>query len=99
MGLADTLGKDDRAEIRTSDLIKLVKKAERCRLLLEAVDAGIPYQDIRRIFGRNDELDEYKNTGLTPDQIHEIDELYAEKCAEVFRLRKEVQEATRGDDE
>lgn len=33
-------------------------------------------------------LGEYEDTGLTPEQIREIDRLYAEKCREVAELRQ-----------
>ena len=36
-------------------------------------------------------LRQYEDTGLTPDQILEIDELYAEKCREVAELQKEAE--------
>lgn len=35
-----------------------------------------------------DRLSEYEDTGLTPDQIRQIDILYVEKCREVAELRK-----------
>ena len=35
------------------------------------------------------ELQEYKNLGLTLEQLKEIDKLYLEKCQEVNRLSKE----------
>lgn len=35
---------------------------------------------------------EYEETGLTPDQIKEIDVLYAMKCKEVASLEKAMQE-------
>ena len=35
-----------------------------------------------------DRLSEYEDTGLTPEQIRQIDDLYAEKCREVAELRK-----------
>jgi len=34
-------------------------------------------------------LGHYENTGLTPEQLTEIDKLYAEKCREVAELRKQ----------
>ena len=43
-------------------------------------------------------LKKYEDTGLTPDQIREIDRLYLEKCEEVNRLRNEldaIKQATR----
>lgn len=33
-------------------------------------------------------LKNYEQTGLTPEQIREIDRLYAEKCREVAELRQ-----------
>lgn len=35
-----------------------------------------------------DKLGQYEDTGLTPEQIREIDRLYAEKCKEVAEYRK-----------
>lgn len=35
-----------------------------------------------------DALAAYEDTGLTPEQIREIDRLYAEKCREVAELRQ-----------
>ena len=35
-----------------------------------------------------DRLAEYEDTGLTPDQIREIDRIYSEKCREVAELQK-----------
>lgn len=35
-----------------------------------------------------EELKAYKDTGLTPAQICEIDRLHAEKCREVAQLKK-----------
>lgn len=32
-------------------------------------------------------LAEYERTGLTPDQIREVDRLYLEKCREVNQLK------------
>lgn len=36
-------------------------------------------------------LAKYENTGLTPEQICEMDELYREKCRKVTELRKQKQ--------
>ena len=40
-------------------------------------------------------LKEYEDLELTPEQIREIDRLYAEKCREVAELKKELDEAQR----
>lgn len=38
------------------------------------------------------ELQEYKNLGLTLEQLKEIDKLYLEKCQEINRLTAELEE-------
>lgn len=38
--------------------------------------------------GPIDRLTEYEDTGLTPEQIREIDKLYAEKCKELAEINK-----------
>ncbi len=38
--------------------------------------------------GPTDRLAEYEDTGLTPEQIREIDRLYAEKCKELAEINK-----------
>lgn len=35
-----------------------------------------------------DRLGQYEDTGLTPEQIREIDQLYSEKCREVAEYQK-----------
>ena len=35
-----------------------------------------------------DRLSEYEDTGLTPEQIRQIDDLYTEKCREEAELRE-----------
>ena len=37
-------------------------------------------------------LKEYEDLELTPEQIREVDRLYAEKCKEVAELKKEIEE-------
>ena len=37
-----------------------------------------------------DRLGQYEDTGLTPEQIREIDRLYAEKCKEVAEYRERL---------
>lgn len=38
-------------------------------------------------------LAEYERTGLTPEQIREVDRLYLEKCQEVNRLNDNIHES------
>lgn len=37
------------------------------------------------------ELKEYKDTGLTPEKIREIDKLHMEKCVEVNKLKAKLE--------
>ena len=37
----------------------------------------------------------YEETGLTPDQIRQMDKLYAEKCREVNELKRRISESHR----
>ena len=48
------------------------------------------------LYGVAAKLKDYEETGLAPDQIRNMDELYLEKCEEVNRLKSEIQRL-RGD--
>lgn len=41
------------------------------------------------IYGALCKLKDYENTGLSPDQIYQIDTMYEDKCKEVALLKKE----------
>lgn len=47
-------------------------------------------EEDRRLLLYLEELKKYKETGLTPEQIIEIDKLYAQKCKEVEKMKKEI---------
>lgn len=65
---------------------------------------GLPWEYIRegktiteevyeRLYGVFWKLMEYEDTGLDPEQIWEMDELFREKCQEVAELRGSFEEA------
>ena len=84
MGLVDSFAAEDRVEVKYSDFYKLVRAEAERALLENAVFAGVPREQILKMLsGQNDELEEYRKTGLSPDQIREMDKFYAEKCKEV----------------
>ena len=84
MGLVDSFVAEDRVEVKYSDFYKLVRAEAEKALLKNAVFAGVPREQILKMLsGQNDELEEYRKTGLSPDQIREMDKFYAEKCKEV----------------
>lgn len=45
----------------------------------------------RELYGAVCKLKDYEKTGLMPEQIVEMDELYLEKCKEVAKLQKELE--------
>lgn len=74
----------ERLTIRNSEGIGVLKQpfeCERCGDLqwsLPDLGNGSPV----------DRLAEYEDTGITPEQIREIDRLYAEKCKELSEIQK-----------
>ena len=84
MGLADVFGPEDKVEAKYSDFYKMIRADVEKTLLKNAIFAGVPREQILKMLsGQNDELEEYRKTGLSPDQIREMDQFYAEKCKEV----------------
>lgn len=67
-----------------------------CERLAAYEDTGLEPKDIPtalemcKIKLGLDNLKEYQNTGLAPDQILQMDKLYRKKCGELAELRKEV---------
>ena len=51
---------------------------------------GIELKQIFEIIKAAAKLEEYEDTGLTPEQIREIDKLYAEVCKENHKLKGEI---------
>lgn len=49
MGLADAFGKEDRVEIKTSDLFTLLKAGARSELVMNAVNCNVPHRYIREM--------------------------------------------------
>lgn len=76
----------NRLTVRNSEGIGVLKQpfqCERCGDLqwsLPDLGEGSP----------TDRLAEYESIGLLPEQLKEIDKLYAEKCKEVAKLQKEL---------
>ena len=92
MGLADTLGAEDRVPVKYSDFLDMARGLEQVRLIKNALACDIPYAQIRGMLtGKNDELEAYRKTGLTPDKIHEIDTLYSELAREKAELKAELE--------
>ena len=84
MGLVDTFSAEDRIQVKYSDYYRLVRAEAEKQLIKNGIHAGIPREQILKMLsGQNDELEEYRKTGLTPEQIREMDRLYAEKCKDV----------------
>lgn len=65
--------------LREGVLVKEKRGEKEIKVLFEEVDDG---------YHAMCTLKAYEDTGLTPEQIQEIDHLYAEKCREVIELRQ-----------
>lgn len=99
MGLADAFGKEETVNIKVSEFCRLAKSEEREEIIRNALSAGIPLEITRMLFtGESPELREYKETGLTPEKIREMDKLYLQKCEElneaVRQLTTKIEEKT-----
>ena len=95
MGLADVISAEDRVEVKFSDFYKLVRAEAQKDLLRNAIYAGVPREQVLKMLtGQNDELEEYRKTELTPEQIREMDRLYAEKCKDlaIMKVEKDLME-------
>lgn len=58
--------------------------------------AVITQQTYEKMYGALFKLKDYENTGLTPEQIEEMDRLYEEKCREVTEWKKRADELAGG---
>jgi hypothetical protein len=95
MGMMDAFNPEDRVQIKISDLYRLMKEGTKAEFILNAVNCEVPYSHIREmVSGKNDELAAYKDTGLTPDKIKDIDTEYQKICKELADLRKQNEELT-----
>lgn len=90
MGLVDSFSAEDRVEVKYSDFYRMVKAEAELQFLRNAVVAEVPYEEVLKMMtGRNSLLEEYRKTELTPDQIREMDRLYAEICKDKAILTAE----------
>lgn len=61
MGLADTFGREDRAEVTFSDFYKLMREASKAELVMNAVNCNVPHRYIREMAsGKSEEPEEVR---------------------------------------
>lgn len=64
---------------------------------------GVPWKDLytgsvitqelsEKLYGALRKLLEYEKSGLDPEDLERLDELYREKCEEIARLKEELYE-------
>lgn len=64
---------------------------------------GVPWKDLyvgsvitkeinEKLYGALCKLMEYEESGLTPEELERLDELYREKCEEIARIKEELYE-------
>ena len=68
----------------------MLKEGAKAEYLLNAVKCEVPYQYIVQMAtGKSGELQDYKDTQLTPDNIKELQSNYDKLCADVQKYKEE----------
>lgn len=76
MGMLDAIQSEDRIQVKYSDFYALVKGAAKAELLVNAALTEVPHKYMRCMMtGKNDLLEEYKGTGVIPEEIKGMQEL------------------------
>ena len=76
MGMLDAIQSEDRIQVKYSDFYALVKGAAKAELLVNAALTDVPHKYMRCMMtGKNDLLEEYKGTGVIPEEIKGMQEL------------------------
>ena len=90
MGIMDAFNAEDRTQIKVSSLYAMLKEGAKAEYLLNAVKSEVPYQYIVQMAtGKSGELQDYKDTQLTPDNIKELQSNYDKLCADVQKYKEE----------
>ena len=93
MGLVDSLGAEDRVPVKYSDFERLMRGAEQLKLIKGALNSGLSGKTVLDMMeGLSPELKAYRDTGLTPEQIREIDASYTELAREKAELKAKLEE-------
>lgn len=76
MGMLDAIQSEDRIQIKYSEFKSLVKGAAKAELLVNMALTDVPHKYMRcMLTGKNDLLEEYKGTGVIPEEIKGMQEL------------------------
>ena len=76
MGMLDAIQSEDRIQVKYSEFKALVKGAVKAELLVNMALTDVPHKYMRcMLTGKNDLLEEYKGTGVTPEEIKGMQEL------------------------
>lgn len=90
MGMMDAFTAEDRVQVKVSSLYQMLKEGTKAEVLINAVKCEVPYEYIMQMAtGKSGELQAYKDTGLTPDKIRDIDAEYTKLCKQVKELKAE----------
>lgn len=93
MGIMDAFNAEDRTQIKVSSLYAMLKEGAKAEYLLNSVKCEVPYQYILQMAtGKSGELQDYKDTQLTPDSIKELQSNYDKLCADVQKYKEENKE-------
>lgn len=66
MGTADLFGKEDRAQVKMSQLYELMKESAKAELMLNAIQCDVPHKYIREMMVG---LKEYSDKKQEPEEL------------------------------
>ena len=93
--IVDVFSAEDRVQIKISDFYQIMKDGIKAEFLMNAVKCEVPYNHILQMAtGITGELQAYKETGLSPEKIRDIDTEYQRICKELTDLRASNKELT-----
>lgn len=74
-----------RDEFRNADIIGVDSMDLQCNL---------EFDEFNRVTNAMNRLAEYEDIGLTPEQLLQVDKMYADRCSEIAGLERKIKKTT-----
>lgn len=103
MGLIDMFAEEGSVEVKMGQFAALIKSLERSHLMASAIEKGVPLRYIQLLFTDSeadyekdmDELEKYRASGVTPENMAVIDEEYRKLSKHNAELMESVEKLTK----
>lgn len=103
MGLLDMFADEGSVEVKMGQFTALIKSLERSHLMAAAIERGMPLRYIQLMFTDSeadyekdmDELEKYRASGITPENMAIIDDEYRKLSRHNAELMESVAELTK----